>query len=229
MPANFLTDEQNQTYARYPNKLTEEQLSRYFHLDDKDKALIASCRRDYNKFGYALQLVTVRFLGTFLANPIDVPNDIKKYIAQQLNINKTSLSAYLDRKATRLSHTKEIKELFGYSDFEKCGFRLTRWLYTQAWFSNERPSILFERSVIWLIDQKVLLPGVSTLMVLISKVRDHVAKKLWTQLTALVSPQQKEKLENLLIIPDGKRYSKLDELKNGPINISSVGIFCLYL
>ncbi|WP_115222881.1 DUF4158 domain-containing protein, partial [Legionella donaldsonii] len=72
MPVDFLTDEQYQSYARYPDKLSQEQLDKYFYLDDKDRELINTCRRDYNKLGYALQLTTIRFLGTFLPNPINV-------------------------------------------------------------------------------------------------------------------------------------------------------------
>ena len=72
MPVDFLTDDQYQTYAKYPEVLTQDQLDKYFYLDDKDKDLIDVCRRDYNKLGYAIQLTTVRFLGTFLSNPIDV-------------------------------------------------------------------------------------------------------------------------------------------------------------
>jgi TnpA family transposase len=225
MPVNFLTDEQNQNYGRYPDKLTEEQLHRYFHLDDKDKELITNCRRNYNKLGYALQLSTVRFLGMFLPNPIDAPIEVKRFLAKQLNISRVSdLPLYLQRKATKLSHIKNIKEFFEYSDFEKCRFQLTRYLYSQSWFGNERPSILFERSTMWLINRKILLPGVTTLVVLISRIRDRVAKRLWQQLAALVNPEQKEQLENLLIIENGKRRSKLDELKNGPTNISSIGL-----
>ena len=82
MPVNFLTEEQNQAYARYPVTLTTEQLDKYFYLDDKDKTLIATCRRDYNKVGYALQLTTVRFLGTFLADPLNVPADVKNYVVK---------------------------------------------------------------------------------------------------------------------------------------------------
>ncbi|WP_106314979.1 Tn3 family transposase [Legionella pneumophila] len=226
MPVDFLTDEQYQSYAKYPETLAQAQLDKYFYLDDKDKELIDACRRDYNKMGYAIQLTTVRFLGTFLANPIDVPNDAVRYIAKQLAIELPVVFAcYMDRKATRLAHCAEIKNVFDYKDLSGIwGFRLTRWLYEQAWYSNERPSILFERCTLWLISRKVLLPGISTLTVLIAKVRDRVSKRLWQRLTLLVNDNQKQQLENLLLVPDGKRYSKLDELKNGPTHISSTGL-----
>lgn len=115
MPVDFLTDEQYQSYAKYPETLTQDQLDKYFYLDDKDKELIKACRRDYNKLGYAIQLTTVRFLGTFLANPIDVPNQVVHYIAKQLAIElPVVLASYMDRKATRLDHCGEIKTVFDY-------------------------------------------------------------------------------------------------------------------
>ena len=49
MPVNFLTNEQHQNYSRYPENLTDEQLDKYFYLDDRDKELINTCRRDHNK------------------------------------------------------------------------------------------------------------------------------------------------------------------------------------
>lgn len=86
MSVYFLTDEQYRSYAKYPTILTQDQLDKYFYLDDKDKELIDACRRDYNKLGYALKLTTVRFLGTFLSNPIDVPNEVVCYLAKQLAV-----------------------------------------------------------------------------------------------------------------------------------------------
>ncbi len=226
MPVNFLTDEQNQTYSCYPESLSQEQLDKYFYLDDKDRELINACRRDYNKLGYALQLTTVRFLGTFLSDPLEVPSDVINYITKQLGINlPIEINQYKARKATRSAHCNEIKTLFDYQDFNAIWrFRLNRWLYSQAWFGNERPSILFERCTIWLVIRRVLLPGISTLVVMISRVRERVSKRLWQRLASLANPSQKEQLENLLLIPTGKRYSKLDELKNGPIRISSSGL-----
>lgn len=118
MPVNFLNDEQNQTYARYSDNLSQEQLDKYFYLDDKERELINVCRRDYNKLGYVLQLTTVRFLGTFISDPLEVPSDAINYITKQLGINlPTDINHYMGCKATRSAHCNEIKTLFNYQDF----------------------------------------------------------------------------------------------------------------
>jgi len=73
-------------YGRFA-ALSRQELERYCYLDDKDRALIAARRRDYNRLGFAVQVVTVRNLGMFLADPVDVPAELVQYLAEQLGID----------------------------------------------------------------------------------------------------------------------------------------------
>jgi hypothetical protein len=72
-------------YGRF-GVLSRVELERFFYLDDEDRRLIAARRRDYNRLGFALQVVTVRQLGMFLADPLDVPPELIDYLAEQLGI-----------------------------------------------------------------------------------------------------------------------------------------------
>jgi len=101
MPVDFLTEAQEKNYGRYAGEPTAAQLTKYFHLDESDHQLIQQRRGEHNKLGFAVQLCTVRFLGTFLPNPIDVPGGASAYLAAQLGLDATAISAYMDREGRR--------------------------------------------------------------------------------------------------------------------------------
>lgn len=223
MPVDFLTAEQKARYGNFFGEPNELQLARYFHLDETDLSIISIRRGDQNRLGFALQLTSVRFLGTFISDFTRVPINVQLFVAQQLSINEVSVLAdYAQRDTTKREHTAFIRKHYGYHEFNEpfWGFRLSRLLYTCAWISNERPSLMFDFATAWLITHKVLLPGATTLARLISKIRERTSDLLWQRLSSLPSASQKAKLETLLHVPDGQRISMFDRYRKGPVTIS---------
>ena len=86
MPVSFPTTEQERRYRRFNDVPTREQLDRHFHLDDADLAMIGRRRWDHMRLGFAVQLGTVRLLGTFLADPTEVPTAVVATLARQIRI-----------------------------------------------------------------------------------------------------------------------------------------------
>lgn len=223
MPVDFLTVEHKAGYGQFSGEPNEVQLARYFHLDESDLGFISNRRGEQNRLGCALQLTSVRFLGAFLSDPMLVPANVQVFVARQLSVNNISVLAnYAQREPTKREHTALIREKYGYHEFSNFPwpFRLSRLLYSRAWISNERPSLMFDFAVAWLIQNKVLLPGATTLTRLISEIRERAANRLWFRLSSLPSDKQKAKLETLLRVPDGERTSHFDRYRRGPVTIS---------
>ncbi len=218
MPVSFVTDEQQRRYGRYVGELTADQLAHSFHLDDADRELIMLRRGDHNRLGFALQLGTVRYLGTFLENPIETPPGVVAYVARQLGIADPACFAQYCAGEQRWEHAAEIRHRYGYRDFASGAvrWRLNRWLYALCWSGTDRPSLLFDRATTWLIMQKVLLPGVSVLERLVARVRTRVEERLWRVLIRGLTPERQVQLDTLLHVPAGQRRSMLDRLRTGP-------------
>ena len=224
MPVDFLSPHQHENYGKYPHDLTPEFISNYFFLDDKDREWIRSKRGQFSRLGYALQLTTVRYIGTFYSDLTEIPHKIIERIATQVNVD--NIQNCLDRyqkSEQRWRHTAEIRVRYGFKEFNARGirFKLGRWLYALFWTGTDRPGLLFEQTVLWLINNKVLLPGITTVERFIAEIRSRMDTRLWRSLIKNLTEDQTEKLNNLLLVADKQRQSLLDILRKGPVRASS--------
>jgi hypothetical protein len=226
MPVDFLTQEQQSRYGRYASEPSPALLDRDFHLDDADRGLIARCRGNHNRLGFVVQLGTVRFLGTFLDDPSEVPAGVVAYLARQLDVADIGGLKRYAAGVMRRDHVAEIRRRYGYHDFHEGSEPaiLSRWLANRAWISAERPSVLFDLATARLVERKILLPGVSTLAGLVAQVRDKAASRLWRTLARALKPRQAACLETLLVADEVSRQSPLERLRRAPTRVSMMGL-----
>ncbi|MBW6435839.1 DUF4158 domain-containing protein [Actinoplanes hulinensis] len=141
---SFLTPDEEVVYGRFTGPPEQAVLERFFFLDDADRDLIASKRGDHNRLGFSLQLVTVRHLGRFLEDPLDVPSVVVDYVASQIKVADPScVKAYLERKPTRFEHQAEICKVYGYHSYPSVKDSLLAWVGDQAWATGDGPKALF--------------------------------------------------------------------------------------
>ncbi|WP_458687585.1 DUF4158 domain-containing protein [Nocardia tengchongensis] len=151
-----MTDEGG--YGRF-GALSRVELERFFYLDDED-----------------------RKLGMFLANPLDVPAELVDYLGEQLGIEGSScVKRYTEREKTKLEHAWEIQREYGLTSFSEVEPELAAWVADQAWVSGDGPKAMFAGAVDWLRKRQALLPGLHTLVRLVTEGRHAADQRLWSR------------------------------------------------
>lgn len=222
MPVEFLSDEQAASYGRFTGEPSRAELERFFFLDDADRALTDRRRGDHNRLGFALQLGTVRYLATFLPDPLDVPWPVVEYLAARLDVADVSVAKrYAERLPTQHEHAREIRQAYGYRDLSDPDVTagLREFMEGRAWTHAEGPYRLFGQAVGWLRRNRVLLPGVSVLARLVASVRGGAAARMYRSLAGAAAdadPELAARLRGLLRVPEGQRVSELERLRRAP-------------
>jgi hypothetical protein len=82
VPVEFLSDQEAAGFGRYGESVSSADLERFFFLDGAERALVTGLRGDHNRLGFSLQLTTARYLGRFLADPLEgVPTEVLDFLA----------------------------------------------------------------------------------------------------------------------------------------------------
>jgi hypothetical protein len=221
---SFLTSAEEAVYGRFTGPPEQSTLERFFFLDDADRELVATKRGDHSRLGFSVQLVTVRHLGRFLDDPLDVPNVVLDYLASQLGVvDPSCVKAYLERKQTRYDHQDEICAVYGYSPYPAAKDRLLAW-GDQAWATGDGPKALFYSAIARLRAERVLLPGVTTLRDDVASARKAAEERLYEALSHAVTAAQAADLEQILRVPEGQRRSQLDLWRHGPTTPTGRGL-----
>ena len=172
VPVDFLSDEQVARYGRFAAEPSAGELEAFFRLTVQARELATAKRRPETRLGWAVQWGTVRMLGTFLTDdPLAVPGPVVEFVAEQLGVDPGCFAEYGSRLQTVYEHAWEIRDVWGYRDFAAGEDELRVFLAARVHASLEGPRSLFDRAVVRLVESRVLLPRLSTLVRLVAAVR----------------------------------------------------------
>jgi len=220
------TEQEAGGYGQFPERIERDWLGRWCHLSEADIDLVNRRTGDMTRLGFAAQLATVRAIGTFLANPTAIPEPVVVALARQLDIDDPGMLVGYGKLPVRWRHTAEIRERYGYVEFtsQPAHWRLVRWLYQMAWNDDLGPSALLRAAHGRMMTDRILLPGENVLTRLIGTIRERSSQRLWRLLVDAATPELVERLDQLLVVPDGQRRSDLDRLRRPPFSPTVGGL-----
>lgn len=217
MPTRFWGDVRRARYGMFPEVIDEDDLARCFHLDARDLAIMGALRRDHSRLGFGIQLGTVRYISVFPSPEILIPSRVIDAIADQLDARPApSLDTYWTGRQ-RWRHVALIKDRYNFRDFTIAHFerfRLMRWLYALCLAGDDRPGLLMDRAVTWLLAERVLLPGVSTVERLCARIRSRIQERRWHAIANAFDAEKSTRIS--LLLGDNKGAALIEELRRAP-------------
>ncbi|MFF8763540.1 DUF4158 domain-containing protein [Nocardiopsis dassonvillei] len=225
MPHEYLSDEQIARYGRFPEELSAGDLEQFFRLTPHALELAPGKRTPPTRLGWAVQWGTVRMLGVFQADhPTRVPERAVAFVADQLDVDPGRLEEYRTRAQTAYEHAWQIRDTFGYREFSAGEEDLRAYLAARVWAGEEGPRALFDRSVLYLLEHQILLPGLTVLARLVSGVRKAENARLHQLVAQRIPHPVRAELGALFQVPGGSRFSELERRRTEPDRVSSPGL-----
>jgi TnpA family transposase len=198
-----------------PENFSDEEMARDWTLSVADQQEIGKYRKNARLF-LAIQLCAVRLYGRFLDEVHDLSPRIVNYLSGQLALPPALTIEVPNREATYLEHHKQILTYLGFQRFdETMQIQLQGWLEQQAQ-QGLLPGALFQQAERYLFDQRILLPGPSTLERLIIHVCSVVHAQVFEAIYQRLSPALRQAIDRLLAIPEGEQRSAFYQLKEYP-------------
>ncbi len=190
---------------RLPAAIDPMTLRRYFTLHEADREEVGRCRGVANALGFAVQLCTLRWRGHFLRDMAGVPSAIVETLAEQAGFLSLALAASLQgypaSEDTRLDHHERIRRHLG---FTRCGAAERGRLFDHMVATAQtvpRAATLYPLSCRWLLEQRIVRPGPSTIRDILARARDRALVATFETLVAGLTPDACEQLDQLLLSP----------------------------
>jgi TnpA family transposase len=224
MPSYFLTNAERERFNQFPSLISEEDLIAFFTLSASDRIEIETLRGTHNRFGFALQICTLRFLGFIPQDLSSAPIEATQFIGEQLALPITCLTDYGRRPQTRQNHVQSTLDYLGFRRANSTDWNnLRAWLIERA-LEHDKPTLLLGFACKYLYTKKILRPGISKIESLVIEVRKNAWMKTYLQIDPILDKKLQKILDNLLIIDSDLGKTPIAWLRQGATSNSALSI-----
>src|SRR5919199_1961884 len=157
---------------RLPAEISAEELRKYFSLTRADLVQVARCRGPANKLGFSVQLCTLRWRGHFLADTRGVPAAVLETLAPQLGLLPMPLGDYPQDDKTRAAHLERLCQHLGFVRCDRVQRQRLLAHLTNVAPRAPRTDALRKEAEAWLLGQRIVRPGRTTLRDLVAAARE---------------------------------------------------------
>lgn len=211
----FLTNQQRYQPLMLPQRFSDEEMVRDWTLSRRDCQVVNKYRKQY-RLGFAIQLCAMRLYGRFLNQLHDLSPRVISYLSSQLELPPTLTVDVPEREATLLEHRNNILKYLGFQRFDdKVEADLDRWIEKHA-RQGLLPDELFHRAERYLLLNRIMLPGPSTIERQIIRICNQVHTQLFEQVFDQMSPELRGAIDDLLQTTDGNQRTYFNQLKEYP-------------
>jgi TnpA family transposase len=221
-----LTQAQRDRLQTAHHLLPRREMVRYWSLSEEDRKHINERRRDHNRLGFAIQLCLLRYPGWPLGPGELPPQNLLKFVAEQLEADALEVSDYAKRPQTRTDHVQELARLYRLRQYSSPFPAMLREHLRGEAVDNESAFTLVQSALEWLRSHSVIVPALMTLEALIRSVRSEVERTVYLCIEEALTGEQKKTLDGLLELSP-KRGSMLGWLRRVPSSCSASGILDL--
>lgn len=211
----FLNPKQRHQPIMVPQEFSDEEMIRDWTLSEEDKQELNNYRKSYRTF-VALQICAIRLYGRFINNVSVISIKIINYLNQQLNLPPMLSVTPPEREATFSEQRRNILEYLGFTKYDEIiQEKLKTWLYQLAKHGH-LPNELFQKSELYLLNLRVVLPGPTILERLIISVCTEAHQQLFEIINKGLSADLKTNIDNLLATDIKTQITLFQLLKEYP-------------
>ena len=201
---------------------TRSQLVREATLTEIDLALVAQCRRDYNRLGFAYQIGFVRLFNHFPAQqPMEICDEVLSFVALQLGLDTEQIAEYAASQHTVSIHQTRIREHLGLIVFSSEQVEVLKCFLFEEAMRLEHTRALLSRAYEFLRERRILFPAESALLRIIGEQKKQAREHIVTRLAQSLPAQVTKALDDLLEVKEGETVSGLQRIKANPAKPSA--------